>query len=216
MPTQAPVKQPLSFWYRTLRRWAKPLMEVLRTPPFLAGVCRGEYRPAPQGVKMRILRSYLRGRAGVTFVETGSYLGDTISAVKDLCARVVSIEIDPELYEMCRRRFRRCPNVRIILGDCVAVLPQVLDALDGPAAFWLDAHYSGGVTGRGSVDDPVLSSLLQIRAHGVRPCLILADDARCFDGADGRPGLLDVFREMRAIDSRYRIRVHNDIVVAEL
>jgi hypothetical protein len=46
--------------------------------------------------------------------------------------------------------------------------------------------------------------------------VIFVDDARTFDGREGRPDISDVFNCIKKIDSRYIIRVQNDIIVATI
>lgn len=131
-------------------------------------------------------------------------------------ASVISIEVDAALHSKAceRKRFAKDTNVRIVLGDCAKKMPEILADLQESAAFWLDGHYSGGITGKGEVEDPILISLNQIAAHPVRGHVIFVDDARTFDGREGRPDISEVFNCIKKVDSRYVIRVQSDIVVA--
>src|SRR5215469_3992469 len=51
-----------------------------------------------------------------TFIETGTFLGDTIAAQVDRFDRLVSIELKPDLVEKARARFMPHPKVSIIQG----------------------------------------------------------------------------------------------------
>jgi hypothetical protein len=104
--------------------------------------------------------------------------------------------------------------VELRLGDCAVMLPTVLAEIQEPAVYWLDAHYSAGITGRGIVDDPILISLGHLAAHPIKDNILLIDDARCFDGSQGRPTLDDIFSAIRRVNSHYTIQVHHDVVVA--
>lgn len=66
------------------------------------------------------------------------------------------------------------------------------------------------------MEDPILISLNQIAAHPVRGHVIFVDDARTFDGREGRPDISDVFNYIKRIDERYIIRVQSDIIVATI
>ena len=101
-----------------------------------------------------------------------------MEAIKDRYASVISIEIDPTLYKDACARFANDKNVRIAHGDCAREMPLILSALQEPAVFWLDGHYSGGGTGKGEVEDPILISLNQIAGHPVHGHVIFIDDAR--------------------------------------
>jgi hypothetical protein len=93
-------------------------------------------------------------------------------------------------------------------------MPAILAGLQEPAVFWLDGHYSGGETGKGVVDDPILISLNQIVAHPIKEHVIFIDDARTFDGREGRPDISDVFNCIKKINEKYVIRIQSDIIVA--
>ena len=196
------------------KRTAKRLVETARTFGFLAAVWKGQYRPAPHAVKMRILKSWLPDAPGMTFIETGSFRGDTVLALRHVFERVISIEIDPALHEIAKSRAAGARNIDLVLGDCVVELPKILSSLPGRAAFWLDGHWSGGVTGRGDTDDPILMSLNQIRSHPNKNHALFIDDARTFQGGSSAPDLIEVLSTIRAINADYIIRVQNDIIVA--
>jgi hypothetical protein len=163
---------------------------------------------------MRVLEENAPRPRPRIFIETGTYLGDTVQEMKSRYEKVVSIEIDRALYERARERFRNDPNVTLMFGDCVRELPKILGPLAEPAVFWLDGHWSGAGTGKGEVADPILLSLEQIGSHPVRGHAIFIDDARYFDGREGRPGIVDVLVKLRDIGRDYRIRILNDIVIA--
>mgnify|MGYP001369983704 CR=1 FL=1 len=42
------------------------------------------------------------------------------------------------------------------------MLKNIIKNIDKPALFWLDGHYSGGVTGMGDNETPILEELEQI------------------------------------------------------
>jgi hypothetical protein len=189
-------------------------MEAIRRLRFSVQVTSGKYVSAPHTIKMRVLKSYFPRCSKPIFVETGTFLGDTVAAVKSLCERVVSIEIQPELHWLATRRFMNDDNVELICGDCVHELPLVLRTIQRPAVFWLDGHYSGGATGRGIQSDPIITSLRQIGMHAVRNHTLLIDDARCFTSQDDSPAFSDVIRELHSINPHYRLSVHHDIIVA--
>ena len=80
-----------------------------------------------------------------TLVETGTYYGEMVAAMKSRFDRIYSIEFVPELADRAKRKFARDQHVRIFCGDSRVVMPEVLALLKGPALFWLDAGYYGWV-----------------------------------------------------------------------
>lgn len=200
-------------FFRSLKRMNDRRRKERR---YCAAILRGEYSLPPQSVKLAVLRHNLPNPHPRVFVETGTYYGDTVEALKDMYASVISIEVDETLYKNACARFADDKNVRIVHGDCAREMPAILATLQESAVFWLDGHYSGGETGMGEVEDPILVSLNQISAHSVREHVLFIDDARTFDGREGRPDISDIFSAIKKIDRRYIIRVQSDIIVATI
>lgn len=183
---------------------------------YCEAILRGEYPLPPQSVKLAVIRHNIPSSHPRVFIETGTYHGDTVAAIKDMYSSVISIEVDEALYKKACVRFAADKNVRIVHGDCAREMPTILATLHEPAVFWLDGHYSGGETGKGEVEDPILISLNQIAALPAQEHVIFIDDARTFDGCEGRPDISEVFNCIKKIDSRYIIRVQCDIIVATI
>ena len=145
------------------------------------------------------------------FVETGTFLGDTTLAMSTVFERCWTVEIDRTLYERAVGRFRDRPNITALHGDSDALIAPILQEIDAPAIFWLDAHYSKLNTGRGKTDTPIQQELSQIFAHPIKNHVILIDDARDFLGVNGYPTIKRLNRFVRA-NSSYRMRLSNDIL----
>ena len=143
--------------------------------------------PPPSNVKRRMLASIVRDFAAEIFVETGTYLGDTVACMKDHVRQVHSIELGEDLFKNAQRRFADCPGVKLWHGDSGDVLPAVLQSIAGRCVFWLDGHYSAGITARGVEDTPILRELTHIFSASIPPYLIVIDDARCFNDTGGYP-----------------------------
>jgi len=124
------------------------------------------------------------------FIETGTYHGDTLASLLPLFDRLVSIEIEPELAGRARTRFKDARKVTIIEGDSANGLRDALRLVGvAPALIWLDAHYSGGDTGRGGLNTPILDEIGSIiECEGVEH-LLLIDDLRYFWPL--RPGFMN-------------------------
>ena len=96
-----------------------------------------------------------------TFVETGTYRGDTSAMAMHLFEKVYTIEVDSNLYYNAIRRFNGS-NVEVLNGDSIDVLGQLLPNINSRIIFWLDGHNSGPGTGVGKIDFPILEELKQI------------------------------------------------------
>lgn len=136
--------------------------------------------PPSEHYKRRVLAHSGRGLA--SFVETGTFRGDTVEAMRRRFSAIWSIELGHDLALAAQRRFARWPHIEIIEGDSAAVLPTVLPRIEGPALFWLDGHWNGDeLTAPGH--HPLMDELRAVLARGERD-VILVDDVRMFGTGD--------------------------------
>jgi hypothetical protein len=181
--------------------------------------------PPPQ------LLTQLRDALGLdTFVETGTYRGDTALWAAGFFAHVITIEASAEVFEFASARLRERANVNALHGDTRTVLPQVLSELSATparrAALWLDAHFCvGGPTyGHAEGECPLLQELAaiaQARGHDAQPHVILIDDARLFlappplpHRADQWPAIEPVLAGIRAAAPQHFITIFEDVIIA--
>jgi len=136
--------------------------------------------PAPQHVKLNVLSRY--GYERGTWVETGTYLGDTTQVLAQRAAHVYTIEPSAFLAERARERFKSVPTVEICEGLSEQLLPGILDKISGPVSFWLDGHASGGLTHSGPQVTPIREELTTIQAHleSMPQIAVFVDDFRGF------------------------------------
>jgi len=170
--------------------------------------------PAPEIVKKSIVRHYLESSGAGVFIETGTFLGTMIEYIARTGVECHTIEIDAALHERARKLLDHRRNVNLILGDSGTEMPKLLKKVDRPALFWLDGHYSGGFTGRGTLDTPISAELEAILAHPVKRHVILIDDARCFNGNAGYPKLSALLAQFDE-HPLYRAWVSADIIRIE-
>jgi hypothetical protein len=172
----------------------------------------GRPNPPPHEVKEAAISKYAEQYGVRTLVETGTYLGDMVQAMKRRFDKVFTIELSPEYAARARKRFASSPNVTVLEGSSDTVLETLLSKFDQPVLFWLDAHYSGGATARGIQDTPIVQELELIFKPGSPRHVILIDDARLFGEDPGYPTLeaLTDFLRTRAPD--YSVSVADDAI----
>lgn len=149
----------------------------------------GKPIPPPHIVKQMIVKEYANKYRVRIFIETGSYMGDMVYAVKDYFDKIYSIELDEKLFESAKNRFLNINHISILQGDSSKVLPNIIDQIKEPCLFWLDGHYSEGITAKGKRETPILDELQHIISHSVKDHIILIDDARLFTGQNDYPTL---------------------------
>ena len=116
------------------------------------------------------------------FVETGTHLGVTVNAVKDVFDRIYSIELDPCFYKYAKSQFAGMNHIRILRGDSGYMLNEVLEHVSRPCLFFLDAHCSGfNLSTQGKLETAIAGELHQIFGHSIATeHVILIDNAECF------------------------------------
>lgn len=171
--------------------------------------------PAPNVVKMSVVKSHLERHHTRVFVETGTYLGSMVEFIaKTTGAHCYTIEIVPEIHARAKRILAGLNKVELLLGDSAVKLPEILANLSEPATFWLDGHYSGAFTGKSDVDTPISAELTHILDHPIKRHVILIDDARDFVGQNNYPHLSALLAQFDD-HPHYQASVSTDIIRIE-
>jgi hypothetical protein len=170
----------------------------------------------PDATKRRFISQAQSVLRYPTFIETGTFHGDMALYASGLFRTVHTIELSPELAKRAAHRLAVFPNVTVHQGDSGQVLSDLLPSIDTSCVFWLDGHYSGGITARGDSDTPIVRELQAIADHRMRPHTILIDDARVFGTDDAYPILEQVMSSLRRIDPALKIGVSSDIIWASV
>ena len=126
-------------------------------------------------------------------IETGTYLGDSALLLGRTFSKCTTIELDVGLARKAEQRLARQTNIKVVQGTTRELLPQVLDETNGPALFWLDAHFSGGVTAGEDDKCPLMGEIKElIKGRENDNTIILIDDARALLGQNDWPLLGEV------------------------
>lgn len=145
----------------------------------------GYQSPAPWRVKCAVLTRY--GANAEVWIETGTYLGKTSKWLASSGVRVVTIESEPSLAKRAKKKLLKFQNLEVIHGSSEAVFPELLKNLRGNVAFWLDGHFSGGVTSLSESETPIRSELSWIQLHRSNwsSLSVFVDDFRSFSASNG-------------------------------
>ena len=170
--------------------------------------------PAPTQVKKRVLLRYCVP-AG-TWVETGTYLGETASflAKKTANRDVISLEPSPELYAFATKKWKHISNLKIINQSSEQGFELTVSQLSGVINFWLDGHNSGDVTFQGEEISPIKLELEVITRYlaNFSSVSIFIDDVRLFNGRDGYPSSSQLVKF--ADENNLNWRIEHDIFIA--
>jgi len=146
------------------------------------------------------------------FVETGTYRGEMLKAQAEHFDKLISIELNHDLYQAARAKLAAFPKIHLIQGDSGVKLGEGIRDLNEPALFWLDAHYSAGITAGGGADAPIIKELSCLTSRNQPKDTILIDDARLFGWDFGYPKI-KVIKEYAAKHwPQHAFSVESDII----
>ncbi|HLF65795.1 MAG TPA: hypothetical protein VI603_18685 [Saprospiraceae bacterium] len=173
---------------------------------------RGKPLPPPHQVKQMAIEYYKSLYGFDILIETGTYLGNMILAQKDNFSRIYSIELGEQLWKNAVNRFKDYGHITIMHGDSGKVLNTITGPLDKPAIFWLDGHYSGGITAKGEKACPILAEVDAIMGHQKLNHVLLVDDARCFNGKGTYPTIEELTSYIQNKNPGYVLENKDDIL----
>ncbi|MCX7747194.1 MAG: hypothetical protein N2645_09930 [Clostridia bacterium] len=168
--------------------------------------------PPPHIVKQKIIKYYANRFSANVLVETGTFMGDMLYAMRRNFTKLYSIELSEELYLKAQKRFENYPNINLLQGDSSEKISVVLNSVNERILFWLDGHYSGEQTAKGKLETPIMNELLNIFNHNIKDHVILIDDARLFVGTNDYPTLDSLKSFIRSHRPGYSFEVKNDII----
>lgn len=160
--------------------------EYFRENKYNNWVINGKPIPPPQVVKLFKIRELQSENDCQVFIETGTYKGDMLFALKNDFEKLISVELSPDYYQKALKKFRKNAQISLLFGDSGLLMPGVIKSLETKALFWLDGHFSSGETAQGEKDCPIYGELNAIFTSTL-PHVLLIDDARMFVGTNDYP-----------------------------
>lgn len=189
----------------------KPTIEINHEEELAEWEKNGRPSPPPHIVKQITIEEYQKKFDLKILVETGTYLGDMIEAQRNNFEKIYSVELSKKLFQRATKRFKSYPHVTILNGDSGIVLNKLLTEIDKPTLFWLDGHYSEGITAKGTKECPVIEELAAILKSDLYH-IILIDDARLFNGTRDYPTLDEIKQIFEKNNRTYSLTVKDDII----
>lgn len=146
-------------------------------------------------------------------IETGTYLGSTSKILGECFSSCYSIERDPKLAIYAVKRLAKFPNIRVLQGSSRELLDNIIPANDIPVVFWLDAHFSAGVTAGSDDPCPLIAELETILSKRQSDnTIVLIDDARGLTGSNGWPSLGQVCSNFTI--KQWEVVALDDVIIA--
>jgi hypothetical protein len=143
------------------------------------------------------------------FIETGTYIGDTIFAMEPRFKHLYTVELSQQLHYSVKTRYNG-NKITFLHGDSSEVFKTLLPSIAEPAIFFLDGHFSQGITAQGEKDCPLVEEINLINSLFKNEAIIIIDDFRLFgkkldeDWSDiNKNDLFEIIKE-RIIDVYHR------------
>ena len=135
--------------------------------------------PAPHFVKQSLLLRH--GIKNCTWIETGTYLGSTTKMLSSKYHHVHTIEPSQKCLSIAKDYIGSAKNITFYNGTSEDCIETACAAVEGDVCFWLDGHYSAGITFQGDADTPIVHELATIGKYlnRYRSVVLIIDDIRC-------------------------------------
>lgn len=172
----------------------------------------GRPMPAPDALKYRVIRAYARRYATPVMIETGTFYGDAIFALRREFREIHSVELARGLFDFNAEELAHHRHIHLHFGDSAVVLPRLVSQVTAPTLFWLDGHFCSGPSARADIDTPISAELDCILSRPPGCDVVLIDDARLFVGQDGYPSIEQLRTAVRARRPRASFEVDLDII----
>ncbi len=171
-------------------------------------------------IDLQLVQELRRHLPFTTFVETGTFRGETLDLVQHLFDECLSVELSRAHYETALQRFAKTPQVRLFHGDSAAFLRDNRPLYASkPTLFWLDAHWCvEGESGEKS-QCPLLDELSAIESLNEQSALLI-DDARLFLAPPPKPheisdwpDLDSVLQRLHGLSHGHAVTCFNDVIL---
>lgn len=149
-----------------------------------------------------------------TFIETGTYLGVTTNYMSRHFSDLYSIELNKELALEAKKYFKNKKHINILQGDSGHIIENIVKVNKFKKLFWLDAHYSAGITASSSDfgDTPISKEIEIVLNYWVPESVVLIDDARLFIGKNGYPTIADLTQFILSKKLDLKVFIDRDII----
>jgi len=196
-------------------KWAFIFRQYRNFYYFTIWQLRGKTGAVPHWAKEQLVKGYAKKFDRKVFIETGTYLGEMVAAVKDNFEEIYSIELSSKFHSEAVLMFKSYTNICLINGDSGEVLNELLPSIRSTCLLWLDAHYSGGITAKSSQETPIIKELESVFKNIPDP-VILIDDANNFNGEHDYPTLKNLKSFVTSIHPSASITIKYNVICISL
>ena len=176
-----------------------------------------------KGLPIPIVNTFMQRIKFNTFIETGTFQGESALWASNFFKEVYTIEASKSLYDEYHDRLSK-ENIRHIYGDSRRILQKLIESSIPTRLIWLDAHWVGDQVSYGKGDEaPVLGELLTI-PKGKGDNFIMIDDVRYFLSPNiplphnfkNWPNIGQIITLLRQIQDSDIVFIFDDVIISPL
>ena len=150
-----------------------------------------------------------------TAIEAGTYLGGSAIELAKIFETVYTIEKSEEIFEIGKKNLMNIRNISHIKGDTREVIENLIGGND-MVLFWIDSHWSGGLTYGKDDECPLIDELRTIFSKTYKSAAIMVDDARLFMAPPPYPNNERNWPTLKEISSEvpeeFEINIWEDVI----
>ena len=141
--------------------------------------------PSPYAIKYQVLKKY--GIKETSWIETGTYLGETTRFLAKNYPSVLSLEPSIPHFQYGLSKFRKNRKIKLINKTSEEFFETALLSFNEKLNIYLDGHASGDGTFTGVSRTPVRHELEMIAMHRLKfnELFVAIDDFRVFKDTEG-------------------------------
>ena len=164
--------------------------------------------------KAELLKRTAKKYGYKTFVETGTYLGSTSKYLSNTFNKILTVELDKNLYLKSKKNLKNFNNVLCHNDDSKSFLEKIIPKIEEKTIFFLDAHYSGPGTSDLKGITPCVNELIEISKSKIKNHVIIIDDISDFSMSENKQKLSEIISIIESISSDYKFYFDYDMMFA--
>jgi hypothetical protein len=149
-----------------------------------------------------------------TWVETGTYLGETSIFLSKFAKQVYTIEPFEPLFKQAQIVFSNYKNIKIYNNSSEEIFESIIEGIDTDnICFWLDGHFSGEGTFEGNSHCPIEFELniIEMNLKKFKNIKIFIDDVRLFGNDPAYPTMKSLVERIDRMSLKWKIE--KDILI---
>jgi hypothetical protein len=165
-------------------------------------------------VKADLIRRVVKKYDYKILIETGTYLGSTTIFLSNFFSKILTVELDKDLFLKTKKKLERLNNVEFFNDDSESFLKKIIPTIKEKSIFFLDAHYSGPGTSNLKGETPCIKELKEISKSDIKDHIIIIDDISDFSISANKQKLSEIIDIIEKISVNYKFYFEYDMMFA--